>query len=124
MRCGTLLDENIVTLGSVAPSITREPAFRLHFPFGEIRINGILKIGRDPDFSPIAAQIETLDRVSRRHAEVKITDGKLIVVDNHSMNGVSVNGRPIDPDIPCVLRVGDQVSFSSQLQATVAEACF
>jgi len=119
LRCGTLLGETCTTLGSSVPGTMREPTFGIRFPFGEVRIDGTLNIGRDPDFSPIATRIDGLDRVSRRHAEIRVTGDKLAVMDNGSMNGVLVNGRKIPSNTLCELRVGDEVSFSSQLKTIV-----
>jgi hypothetical protein len=123
LRCGTQLGSTQATTPpSPAPGTIREQTFGLCFPFGEVRINGTLGVGRDPDFSPIATQIEGMDRVSRRHAEVRVTDTKIVIVDIGSMNGVYVNGQQILPDTPCDVRVGDEISFSSQLKATVTGA--
>jgi pSer/pThr/pTyr-binding forkhead associated (FHA) protein len=48
-----------------------------------------------------------------------VTGDKLAVMDNGSMNGVLVNGRKIPSNTLCELRVGDEVSFSSQLKTIV-----
>lgn len=100
---------------------TRESFFGLRFPFGDVSVNGVLRIGRDPDYSPIASHIANLDKVSRRHAEVRVATNKITVVDNDSTNKVKVNGKEISPKDPFPLHVGDEVNFSSQLRAMVID---
>jgi pSer/pThr/pTyr-binding forkhead associated (FHA) protein len=121
LRCGTVLDSLPNLHNSTTSGTSREQVFGLRFPFGDVLVDGILRIGRDPDFSPIAARIASLDRVSRRHAEVRVSDGGIAVMDEGSTNKVHVNGQQIPTGTFHILRVGDKVNFSSQLKATVID---
>ena len=122
LRCDTPL---VTSLSPISPpatipyGTTRDIAYKLRFSFGEIEINGSFGIGRDPEFSPIAARITDMNMVSRRHAEVKMSGEKLTVIDKNSTNKVKVNGQVIASETPVLLREGDELSFSSQLQAKV-----
>ena len=49
------------------------------------------------------------DSISRRHAEVRCTDGGWCVVDLESHNGTRINGWRVDPDIPVILHDGDEL---------------
>lgn len=59
---------------------------------GEIPLNGDAVIGRDPGPGGITLEHP---RISRKHAEVRITDGKLFLRDLGSANGTFVNGERI-----------------------------
>lgn len=92
----------------------------LKFPWGDIEVAETLFIGRDPEISPLAQQIdqEGFGWVSRKHAEVYLDDGKLYVRDVGSANGTYVNGTRIATQ-PVALADGDKVAFSQRLVATV-----
>jgi len=119
LRCGTILDSLSLNKNATTNGTQEKQLIGLRFPFGDIWVDGILRIGRDPDFSPIADQIKNFDRVSRCHAEVRISDDRITVVDNSSTNKVHVNGHQITANAPHVLKIGDQINFSSQLQVMV-----
>lgn len=67
----------------------------------------LVTIGRDEVNDVVLSSDK---RVSRTHAELRFEDGRWMVVDLHSRNGVLVNGRRID-EHPLVdrdrLRLGD-----------------
>lgn len=92
----------------------------LKFPWGDVEVAETLFIGRDPDISPLAQQIDQngFGWVSRRHAEIYVDHGKLYVRDVGSFNGTYINGARIATQ-PVVLADGDQISFSQRLVATV-----
>lgn len=122
LRCNRVLVSGASAGLESAPlpaGTTREPQFRLRFFFGEIEVNEYLAIGRDPVFSPIARHIMHLDRVSRRHAEIRIDGGRIVLRDNGSTNRVLVNGQVIAAETAVVVREGDEIHFSGQLVATV-----
>jgi hypothetical protein len=102
----------------------RDPPSRrkaaLAFPWGETEIGETLFVGRDSSFSMLGNILENEGyvKVSRKHAELYLEDGKLYVRDVGSTNGTFVNGQRIE-NRPISLSNGDQLSFSSQLIATV-----
>lgn len=51
--------------------------------------------------------------VSDQHATIEAADGKIILTDLHSVNGVWLNGKRLLPDHPTVCQDGDKVSFAN-----------
>jgi hypothetical protein len=49
------------------------------------------------------------DYVSRRHARITKGERGYFVTDLASSNGTTVNGQPLEPNRPCLLRNGDQI---------------
>jgi molecular chaperone DnaK (HSP70) len=70
---------------------------------------GITKIGRGEGND---LQIDAL-KVSRFHAELRLTTGVLEVVDLGSTNGTFVNGERLAPQQPRALNPGDEVCFGA-----------
>ena len=95
------------------------PAYCVRFPFGDVPITGLLRIGREETFSTIARQLASYDKVSREHAELDARGGPLTVTDLASMNHVYVNGRQIEAKARTTLNVGDEIWFSRELRATI-----
>ena len=52
-------------------------------------------IGRTPDCDIVLHDTN----VSRRHAEIRVTDGRASVLDLKSLNGTRLNGRGVPPDV-------------------------
>ncbi|MCH8275687.1 MAG: FHA domain-containing protein [Armatimonadetes bacterium] len=50
-------------------------------------------------------------RVSRKHAEITLKDGKILVKDLGSTNGTKVNGEDLGPDTVVELNPGDKLEF-------------
>jgi pSer/pThr/pTyr-binding forkhead associated (FHA) protein len=59
------------------------------------------------------------DSVSRRHAEVAVSDGEVTVVDLGSRNGTCLNGQRIEG--PAAIQSGDELQFGG-VTATALEA--
>lgn len=55
----------------------------------EFDVLGQVFIGRDADCDIVLDDAE----ISRRHAVVSVTDEGVVIADNHSTNGVQINGR-------------------------------
>jgi pSer/pThr/pTyr-binding forkhead associated (FHA) protein len=91
----------------------------LRFEWGAVAIEADLRIGRDPDFSPLASKLERFDAVSRKHAELSIRDDMLRITHLGSTNPTYVNGRPLVRGTYTVLGDGDVLRFSSQVRAVV-----
>lgn len=92
----------------------------VEFPWGPVTVppEG-LTVGRDFDHA-CGTQIETFDNVSRTHAAINITDGRLFVEDLGSTNGTTINGRPAPRGTRHALADGDVLGFGNRLRATVS----
>ena len=93
---------------------------RLRFPWGVEPLEETLRIGRNPSFSLLARRLHPrYDNVSNRHAELRLEDGRILVVDLGSSNGTFVNDRRIGQNSPVEVRLGDRVRFAADLVATI-----
>ena len=93
-------------LGPVAQvqAPTSGGGWRLVGERGAFEISGRHVIGRDADCDFTVAS----DSASRRHAQLEVREGRLVVTDLGSTNGTFVNGQRVQER---VLRVGDEVRF-------------
>ncbi|MGA5541353.1 FHA domain-containing protein [Mycobacterium sp. NPDC051198] len=91
---------------------------RLRFPWGAVAVPlaGVLHIGRDFG-SECGCQIEEFDNVSRRHAIVRVADDAVVVEDQLSTNGTTVNGEPAPAYTPRPVGNGDTLGFGAHLRA-------
>jgi hypothetical protein len=89
--------------------------FALRLPFDVVPLRDITRIGRDAAWSSLAARLQAYDMLSRRHAELRVREGRLFVVDVGSTHGVRVNDTPLSLHSEAELRPGDRVAFSRQL---------
>lgn len=85
-----------------------------HPDLGEIVINdSLFSIGRyEPPFSSYPP--EAVARLSRRHARIFVQDGVVHIVDLGSLNGTTVNGKPLPQD-HLQLQQNDRICFAGQL---------
>lgn len=103
-----------------AEATRRDKGYTVRFPFGDFRIDGSLRIGRDPAYSSLGLSLTKLDTVSREHAELRMVNGVLFVICSlKATNGIRINGHVIPPGTPEPLKRGDQIQFSSQLTAVI-----
>jgi hypothetical protein len=71
----------------------------------QLLLTGTLTVGRDP-----ACDINHGDpRLSRRHAELRLTPDGIVVADLQSRNGVWVNGKPVDE---ALIHPGDVIQIA------------
>ena len=91
----------------------------VRFPWGEERVSERLTVGRDPSFSPIAAQLGAFPTVSGRHAEFWLRKDGLVLIHVGRSNPTYVNGREIDPHVEVPVPDGTRVHFSNQCECTV-----
>lgn len=84
-------------------TITTGPHAGDYYPLGR----RTLVIGRDEG---CPAQIVD-DQVSRKHAQVRWTDGRYVVLDMKSANGTLVNGRPLTGELE--LADGDEITVGN-----------
>ena len=89
--------------------------FALRLPFDAVPLRDVTRIGRDAAWSSLAPRLQSYDMVSRRHAELRVREGRLFVVDVGSTHGVRVNDAPLSLHAEAELRPGDRVAFSWQL---------
>lgn len=69
--------------------------------------------GRSPDGSVPDLDLSLYDSkyVSRRHAKIARPHGEFTLTDLHSANGTLLNGLPLTPNAPKVLRSGDLITI-------------
>ena len=68
-------------------------------------------IGRSADCEIVIIDHE--NRVSRRHAQVSVQQGKVYIRDLKSLNGTYVNGKKIEPEIDVPIIAADRVTFAT-----------
>jgi hypothetical protein len=90
----------------------------LDFPWGPVRIDHQLNVGRDRTFSPIAGEIQD-PHVSRRHAELHWDGPRLVVRHVGTTNPTFVNTKALAPGEEAPLGDGDRIDFSRHLTAVV-----
>jgi len=98
--CGSHAERTIqATRGNAARAGNCAPRARanLTWPWGTMSLLHTLCVGRNPDFSPLAALFAEDLHMSRRHAELGLADGHLYVRDLGSKCGTYVNDRRIPP---------------------------
>jgi hypothetical protein len=107
-------------LGMPAPAAngpgTTEAIAMLVWPWGGCTpIDRVLRIGRDPEFSPFARQLWADPRISRRHAEVEPGPEGIVVRDLGSSNGTYVGDRPVPQRGSMLLGDDVQLRFGTNL---------
>ncbi|MDX1521199.1 MAG: FHA domain-containing protein [Anaerolineae bacterium] len=78
----------------------------------EVPLNRVIHLGRVDPGGDVFPEVDLSDHnpgrsISRRHANIKMRDGKVVVEDMHSINGTFLNGRKLDAYIPEILQTGD-----------------
>ena len=96
-----------------------EPRFAVVFPWGEVKINVHLGIGRDESFSAVAAQLQEYPFVSNRHAELWVDGAHLRLRHLSRSNPTYVNGIDCKDVWHLPLNDRDQVDFSNTLSTRV-----
>jgi hypothetical protein len=95
---------------------TAELAALLIWPWGACTpIDRVLRIGRDPEFSPFARQLWADQRISRRHAEIEPGTAGIDVRDLGSSNGTYVGERLLGRGGSAQLRDDAQLQFGAHL---------
>jgi hypothetical protein len=94
----------------------------VRWPWAEtLEVCGCLLIGRESPTPPaLAARLEReYSNVSRRHAELSVSEGALWIVDLGSSNGTYVNETRLAPHQPVRLANGAKVRFAAHLVGQV-----
>ncbi len=87
---------------------------------GATRLESILRIGRDPEFSPLARQLWADPRISRRHAELSPVEDGVLIRDLGSSNGTYIDEARLPPGKTLVLRHDVLLRFGPSLVAKLA----
>lgn len=107
-------------LESSALSGSRAAALLLWPWSGASRLDNVLRIGRDPEFSPMARQLWADPRISRRHVELSPVALGVIVRDLGSSNGTYVDEARLAPGRALLLRQDVRLRFGPSLIAKLA----
>jgi hypothetical protein len=93
-----------------------EAVAMLIWPWGaSTPIDRVLKIGRDPEYSPFARQLWADPRISRRHAEIEPAAAGIVLRDMGSSNGTYVGDRPLPHGGSALLGDDVQLRFGFNL---------
>jgi hypothetical protein len=106
--------------GSFAPAGTGpgsvEAVAVLIWPWGACTpIDRVLKVGRDPEFSPFARQLWADPRISRRHAELEPRGEGIVVRDLGSSNGTYLGDKLLPHRGASLLGEDVQLRFGTNL---------
>jgi pSer/pThr/pTyr-binding forkhead associated (FHA) protein len=100
------LDEEMRTVPAVPQAVA---AVRVTTPDGQSNEYSVgstgLRIGRSRTAGNDLVIADPM--VSKRHAEMRVSDGKLVMVDLQSTNGTRLSGAPIPPGIAWPISEGD-----------------
>lgn len=78
-------------------------------PGTQFPLSSVVRIGRDLDNDIVLAD----PTISSRHAVLTRRDGAWWIEDLGSRNGVEVNGAPLAPTVPFVVRSGDSIGIGA-----------
>jgi hypothetical protein len=78
-------------------------------------VDRVLRVGRDPEFSPFARQLWADTRISRRHAELEPHARSVLLRDLGSSNGTYLNDEPLPRRGSIVLEDDAQLRFGTNL---------
>ncbi len=91
----------------------------VEWPWGEATIDRELIVGRDPECSPLAVQLQQSGNLSRCHARLWLAADGLWIEDLGSTNGVFVNGKPLTPHQLLLLTESGQVRLAKDFVVRV-----
>ena len=72
----------------------------------------LFHIGQEPGYADYC--IMDNPAVSHAHADVSISQGKVLLTDTGSTNGTYVNGQMLNANVPVYLNHGDKVTFADE----------
>ncbi len=81
-----------------------------HFDIGSTGAE-LLVVGREPDSGSGAVRVPS-QFVSRKHAQIAVEDGKIILTDLNSSSGTKLNGERLPANQPREIHIGDKVDFA------------
>jgi hypothetical protein len=108
-----------------ATTMEQASLFFVLFPWGEEQVFDVLNVGRDPEFSPLAREINedrnpNYEFVSGAHARFEIEDETLYVEHVGYSNPTFVGGAELVRGSRMPLYDGAEVQFSNYLSCTIA----
>lgn len=93
-----------------------KPAAILLWPWGaSTPVDRVLRIGRDPEFSPFARQLWADARISRRHAELVPQADSVLLRDLGASNGTYLADDPLSHGAAVLLRADATLRFGNNL---------
>jgi pSer/pThr/pTyr-binding forkhead associated (FHA) protein len=104
----------------IAASKGGSPLARLHVISGTRALTGkdiiiyssLTTLGRDPSVADVQLYApQDRSTVNALHCTLRYDRGQFTLTDNGSTNGTQVNGRPVPPRSPIVLRGGDEITL-------------
>ncbi|MEH1058706.1 FHA domain-containing protein [Micromonospora sp. CPCC 206171] len=105
-----------------APAAPASSGLAIDCPWGQlVDIPAMeLRIGRS---SPVfrGGGIDHYDQVSRNHARLFWTDGRLHVDDLDSANGTFVDGQVVTPGVPVALRAGQELRLGLDVPCRIVQ---
>ncbi|MCK0177625.1 FHA domain-containing protein [Mycolicibacterium sp. F2034L] len=112
--------ESAAYIAASTPAAQPAAVVELRFPWGPVPMGpGELIVGRD-HAEQCGAEIEEFSNVSRLHAKLSWQAGEVVIEDQASTNGTTVNGRRIPEFELTALADGDVVGFGAHLRALVS----
>jgi hypothetical protein len=106
---------DLTTPAGTGPA-TAKLAAMLIWPWGACTpVDRVLRIGRDPEFSPFARQLWADPRISRRHAEIEPGASGIDLRDLGSSNGTYVGEQRLARGGSALLRDDVQLQFGAHL---------
>lgn len=107
-------------LGDELPAVSEPVSVSVTFPWGQKRLGEgeRLLVGRSYE-SDLSGQLDAFPDISRRHAELEVRAGTLLVRDLGSMNGTFRNDTRLTPHSDQVLAPGDRVRFGDRVVAVL-----
>jgi hypothetical protein len=93
--------------------------------YAPLEITGNTLFGREADLPPeIRSSLETrYDNVSRRHAEFRLDQGGIWIIDLESSNGTFVDEVRLPPKAPVRLVQGARIRFAADLEVVLRIEC-
>ncbi len=101
------LEEATGTKATPDPSHLRQSMYPLiKRPYAKSDRN-TFTVGRTSETDMVMADYS----ISRKHATIRVNNGRYTLEDQHATNGTFHNGRRVQPGAPVGIETGDQVSF-------------
>ena len=102
-HCAALIPQESAVCPYCGESLGMKARLILEWPWGEASIDRELIVGRDPESSPLAIQLQQYGNLSRRHARLWPAADGVWIEDLGSTNGVFVNEKRLTPYQPLLL---------------------